>query len=92
MTLDAPAPDGSALIVSENYYPGWKATIDGREGATARADFVLIGVPLPPGAREVELSFTSKAYTTGKIVTLIALALIVVLIAGGVYADRRARA
>jgi len=89
MHLDAPAPAGSALIVSENYYPGWKATIDGREGATSRADYSLIGVPLPQGARDVDLLFTSGAYVTGKVITLIALSLILLAIGAGIFAERR---
>ena len=89
MHLDAPAPAGSALIVSENYYPGWKATIDGREGAAARADYSLIGVPLPQGARDVDLLFTSGAYVTGKVITLIALSLILLAIGAGIFAERR---
>jgi len=89
MRLNGPVPAGSALIVSENYYPGWKATINGREGATARADYTLIGVPLPEGAREVDLTFSSAAYTEGKVITLIALTVILVLIAAGVITERR---
>jgi hypothetical protein len=89
MHLDAPAPVGSALIVSENYYPGWKVTVNGREGVTARADYSLIGVPLPEGARAVELSFASAAYATGKVITLVALTVILLLIAAGVFAERR---
>jgi hypothetical protein len=87
--LSAPAPAGSALIVSENYFTGWKATVDGREGTASRADYTLIGVPLPPGARRIELSFTDPAYVTGKIVTLIALAAILLVIGAGVVAERR---
>jgi hypothetical protein len=89
LQLSAPAPAGSALIVSENYFTGWKATVDGREGATARADYTLIGVPLPTGARNIELSFTDPAYVTGKIVTLIALASILLIIGVGIVAERR---
>ena len=50
LELSSPAPPGSALIVSENYYPGWKATVDGRPAVTDRADYTLIGVELPAGA------------------------------------------
>lgn len=89
MHLDAPAPAGSALIVSENYYPGWKATINGREAVTARADYTLIGVPLPEGARDVDLLFTSPAYVQGKVITLIALSVILLAIGAGIFAERR---
>jgi hypothetical protein len=87
--LDAPAPRGSALVVSENYYPGWEATADGKPAVTARVDFSLIGVQLPEGARDVELSFKSAAYTTGKFITLIALVVALLLIGAGVLGERR---
>jgi hypothetical protein len=90
--LDAPAPAGSALMVSENYYPGWQATVDGKPATIGRADFTLIGVELPAGARDIELTFHSSVYEVGKTITLVALALSVALILVGIAAERRRRA
>ncbi|MDE3217695.1 MAG: hypothetical protein KGO03_14900, partial [Gemmatimonadota bacterium] len=93
MDLSAPAPPGAALVVSENYYPGWHATVDGKPvAAIGRADVSLIGVALPAGARHIELSFDDAAYETGKTVTLAALVLTLLLTAGGIAADRMQRA
>jgi hypothetical protein len=91
IALDQPAPAGSALIVSENYYPGWSAMVDGRPALAARADYSLIGVPLPAGARTVALRFASPAYETGKLVTLVALTLAALALAAGAVLDRRRR-
>src|SRR5260221_2535054 len=66
ITLAAPAPEGSTLVVSENFYPGWRALVDGKAGNAFRADFNLIGVPLPAGARTVGLHFPDDARDTGK--------------------------
>lgn len=89
MDLSAPAPQGSALVVSENYYPGWRATVDGKPvPAIGRADVSLIGVALPAGAKHIELTFDDPAYERGKIVTLIAIALALLLTAWGVAARR----
>ncbi len=71
--LETPAPAGSALVVSENYYPGWRATVDGKPVAVGRANVALIGVPLPEGARKIELSFVNEPYATGRMVTWLAL-------------------
>lgn len=89
MTLGAEAPAGSALIASENYYPGWHALIDGKPGTIGRAQYTLIGVQLPAGARRVELTFTDESYAKGKLVTLFALAATLALIIGGLVMERR---
>ena len=89
LTLGAPAPAGSALIVSENFYPGWTATVDGKPATASRAMYSLIGVPLPTGARQVELHFASASFEKGKLITLIALGLTLLLLAGGIVMDRR---
>ncbi len=77
--------------MSENYYPGWQATVDGRAAALGRADYALIGVELPTGARQVELTFRSHTYQVGKLVTLLALACAVALWVGGAVVERRTR-
>jgi hypothetical protein len=91
LALDRPAPAGAVLVVSENYYPGWRATADGKPVPVGRADYVLTGVALPAGARRVELTFTSPRYETGKVITLLAVALATLALAGGVVLARRRR-
>jgi hypothetical protein len=87
--LSAPAPPGSSLVVSENYYPGWKATVDGKAARIGRADYTFIGVELPQGARAIELNFTSPSYERGKTITWIAIALGFVMLGAGMWRDRR---
>jgi Bacterial membrane protein YfhO len=87
--LDKPAPAGSALMVAENYYPGWTATIDGQPAAVHRADLSLMGVSLPAGATKVELRFSSASYERGKLITLIGIGLALLLIGAGAIAQRR---
>jgi hypothetical protein len=89
ITLSAPAPKGSSLVVAENYYPGWHAIVDGKPQPVYRADYNLIGVPLPEGARSVELTFHDRAVDTGKKITLVALVIALAVLVGGVVADRR---
>ena len=92
LTLGAPAPAGSALIVAENFYPGWVATVDGKPVTASRAMYSLIGVPLAAGARRVELRFTSASFEKGKTITLVALCLAALLLATGIVLDRRTTA
>jgi hypothetical protein len=89
INLSAPAPSGSALVVSENYYPGWLATVDGKPANIGRADYTMIGVELPQGARSVSLRFTSPSYERGKVITWLAILLGLVMLGGGTWRDRR---
>lgn len=89
LELEGVAPAGSALVVSENFYPGWTATVDGKPTATSRVNFTLIGVDLPAGAKTVSLRFDSAPYQTGKLLTLLAVGGAVLWWIIGVLADRR---
>ena len=62
-----PAPEHDAwLVLSENWYPDWHATVDGRAAPVVRGQHTLITVPVPRGAHEVRLWFASSSYVTGK--------------------------
>jgi hypothetical protein len=87
--LDKPAEAGQALLVSENYFPGWRAMADGKPASVALMNYNLIGVPLPAGATSIELRFTDAAYEKGKRVTVIALLLAIAAFVGGLVVDRR---
>jgi uncharacterized membrane protein YfhO len=91
LSLDQPSTAGQALVVSENYFPGWHAKVDGKVAAVALMNYNLIGVALPPGARSIQLRFDDAAYEKGKGVTLVALVLAVVLWVAGAVVDRRYR-
>jgi hypothetical protein len=92
IVLDTPAPEGAALMVSENWYPGWTATVDGKATPVGKADVTFIGVPLEAGATTIELRFTNPPYETGKLVTWGAIALALLLAGVGALADRRGSA
>jgi hypothetical protein len=89
LTLSEPAPAGSALVVSENHYPGWQAEVDGQPADVGRVNYTLTGVELPEGARSVRLRFVSPAYERGKLTTIVALILAFTALAAGIVLDRR---
>jgi uncharacterized membrane protein YfhO len=75
--------------VSENFFPGWTAAVDGRRAATDRAQYNLIGVELPAGAKRVTLHFDDAAYERGKVITWIAILIAVALACVGLFRSRR---
>ncbi|MBI4542802.1 MAG: hypothetical protein HY705_07220 [Gemmatimonadetes bacterium] len=85
-----PAADADAyLLVSENWYPDWYATVDARPAPVLRGDYTFITVPIPRGAREVRLTFRSARYRTGAMMSLASLVGILVWIGLPVLVRRR---
>jgi membrane protein YfhO len=93
MTISlAPAPPApSYVLVAENWYPGWGASVDAKPVQPLRGDYSLITVPVPAGATKVELTFRSPLYETGKAISLVSLLVLVLAGAGSVAAGRKRR-
>lgn len=73
VALSGSDPRTTYLLVAENWYPGWIATIDGQVAPTRRANHAMLSVALPSGAKTVELTYHTPGYGTGKLITLISL-------------------
>jgi hypothetical protein len=88
LRIGTTASNGGYLVVSESWYPGWRARVDGADAAVERADYAMLGVRLPPGAHLVELWYAPHGFTAARWATL-AGALLLVLVAAGAVRDRR---
>jgi hypothetical protein len=58
------------LVLSEQYYPGWKATIDGKPSKLYRANYLLRAVEAPAGKHVVRLRFRPTGLTIGLPISL----------------------
>jgi hypothetical protein len=74
------------LVVSESYFPGWEATVDGRAANIYQTNYVLQGVAVPAGSHRVELHFRTAGAALG---SLISLGTFAVLVGMMVYSRRR---
>ena len=88
VTLDPAPPKPSYLVVAENWYPDWQVAVDGQRGQLLRGDYSLITVPLPAGARTVDLTFHSRLYEIGKAITLASLALLLIALVASLAGGR----
>ena len=66
------------LVLSEVFYPAWKAYVDGEERPILRADGTLRAVALSEGPHVVEFRYRSTQLAMGGLISLLAL-----LIVGG---------
>lgn len=75
--------DGPKLLfVSDNFYPGWKAKVDGDETAILRADYTFRAVPLLAGEHTVRFYFDSDSFKLGVIISVISLGILIIFTLG----------
>jgi Bacterial membrane protein YfhO len=78
------------LMLSEVYYPGWKAYVDGRPVSLYESDYMLRAVPVPAGEHTVELRYQSPILDAGIAISLVFYgALVALVIARVTGAGRR---
>jgi hypothetical protein len=65
MTISATLTAAGVLVLSEPFYPGWRAWVDGAEAPLLRGNYALSAVALPAGTHRVELRFSSQPARRG---------------------------
>lgn len=56
---------GGLLVLSDQYYPGWRATVDGEAAEVVRADVALRGVCVPAGEHTVRFVYRPLSLYAG---------------------------
>ena len=59
------------LVLSDVFYPGWKAEIDGKPAKIYRVDGLIRGVYLPSGIHEVVFNYWPPSFAKGLVVALL---------------------
>jgi hypothetical protein len=72
--IRASANQPGYLVLSEVFYPGWEALVDGKNVPILRGNYLFRVVPLERGEHEVVLRFVSWPFRVGAIVSLLTLA------------------
>jgi uncharacterized membrane protein YfhO len=57
-------------VLSESYYPGWRARIGERIVPVHRTNLSLQGVPVPPGQHIVTFEFAPASFRIGATLSL----------------------
>jgi hypothetical protein len=73
LTTDTTAP--RLLVLSEMYYPGWRATVDGAATPIYRTNYLFRGIVVPAGHHDVEFAYRPASVAIGASISLAALAL-----------------
>ena len=89
LELTVESDSNALLVVADNWYPAWKATVDGIEAPVLRAYHTLRAVPVGPGRHDVVMWYDPGTLRAGMLTTVFGLLILVAVIAVSLVRDRR---
>jgi hypothetical protein len=87
--IRASTSSGGFLVLSETFYPGWQARINGRPARVYRTNVALQGVVVPAGDTTVEFEFAPRSLRVGATLSLIGAVACLLLLALDAAGGRR---
>lgn len=70
LEIEVDSPEVGYLVLSEPYYPGWQAEVDGEPTEILRANYAFRAVPVPAGVHRVTMAFRPATWRGGLAITL----------------------
>lgn len=67
------------LFLSDNYYPGWKAYVDGKETKIYRTNYTFRSVYVPKGDHKIAFTYKPLSFQFGIIISLISVLLLLII-------------
>jgi len=88
--IKAATTGNNLLFLSEVWYPeGWTTYIDGKETETYRTNFAFRSIVVPEGEHTIELKFKSDEFEFGKLASMLASGILLVLLVIGYISNRK---
>ena len=69
MTCNTSQP--GLFFISDTYFPGWHARVDGKETKIIRADYAFQGLWLTQGTHTIELNYDPASFKYGALLSII---------------------
>jgi hypothetical protein len=71
------------LVISENYYPAWKATVAGKSTDIIQTDYTFRGVVVPAGTSDVEMFYSTDHLKFAAITSIVTMLLLLGIVVSG---------
>ena len=71
LRLKVESDTNSVLVLSQIYYPGWKAFVDGKQTPVFPADYALTGIAVAPGSHDVIFKFDPLSFKIGLLLSTV---------------------
>jgi len=70
VSLEVRAGQNGLLVLTDTFYPGWHATLDGEPAEILKANYAFRALEIPKGAHVVRFSFRPASFKIGLFVSL----------------------
>ncbi len=77
--ISAESATGGRLVLADNYYPGWKAYVDGKETKIKRVYYLFRGVDILKGRHDVKFVYDPLSVKAGLVISLISILSLIAL-------------
>jgi hypothetical protein len=80
VSIKSSSKENSLLVLTDTFYPGWKAYVDGQETKIYRTNFAFRGVVLTKGEHEIVFKYSPFSFKMGVMIAAIGLGIFVALV------------
>ena len=84
LTYEVKSNKGGVVVLSEIYYPGWKATIDGQPAELGRVNYILRALNVKAGSHKVVLDFHPTSLKNTETVAYVGYVVLLLLLIAGI--------
>ena len=88
IVIKAKTENESILVLTDNFYPGWKVKVNGEEKELLRADYTFRAVTIPDGESTIEFYFESETFKLGVYLAFMSASIIFIFIIGKWYTTK----
>ena len=78
VTVEAEAP--GLLVVSDQYYPGWAAYVDGEPAPIYAVNGILRGVYLEEGRHVIQFKYRPRSFMVGAIISILLFLFVIIML------------
>jgi hypothetical protein len=87
--LEATLERPGLVVLADSFYPGWRATVDGRPAPILATNHLVRGVPVEAGTHRVRFVYAPASLRSGAASSALALVVVLALLCGGQLGHRR---
>jgi hypothetical protein len=71
--LQATMEHPGLVVLTDNYFPGWKAKVDGKSAQIYATDYLFRGVVVGEGQHEIEFTYAPASFKVGLVIAVLSL-------------------